>query len=264
MKLGKDSIDELFNAVEKEFTNAELQRLLLRFSITGWEGEGTSPKMIVKSLPYIHNQLNDSTGIENLTQYVLDTINFKHNTTYNPRIELIDIYPSLFNTLLRDGYKVEDFKISRTIPVELENSNIPDELKSNLSFFELTTALWHLEQAQLNYKDGNWAAANAMIRSCFESVLIYINARLNPQKPALTGGNAIDNLTNSGFFRKDLNEADKHQQAYGFIGGLWKMLHPDGSHPGLSQEEDSTFRYHVTLVALNYYLKRLKKETPSP
>src|ERR1700743_1068769 len=33
-----------------------------------------------------------------------------------------------------------------------------------------------------------------------------------------------------------------------FINGLFKRLHPAGSHPGLSNQADSTFRRHVVLL----------------
>jgi hypothetical protein len=189
-------------------------------------------------------------------------INQKRNgTPYSHKVDLPTIYPSLVNTLLRDGYKVEGFQVNSTIPRELEEHNIPDELSNNLDYFKLVTAIGHLAQAQINYRNGQWAAANAMIRTCFETVLIFINEKLNSQNHAISGGDAITKLTTINFFREDLNEADKLKQPYGFIGGLWKMLHPHGLHPGLSEEEDSTFRYHVTLVTLNYYLKRLKTHT---
>jgi hypothetical protein len=260
MNLGKDTIDELFVAVEKEFTNAELQRLLLRYSITGWERETTTPKMIVKSLPFVHNRINSTNEMGVMAQYILSTINTKRNSNeWGDKVTLVNIHPTLVNTLLRDGYKEDNFQLNRTIPQELEAAKIPDEFIGNLTHFNLNTAFGHLEQAQANYKDGNWAAANAMVRSCFETILIFINDKLNPQTPSTSGGDAITKLTNSGFFREDLNEADRQSQPFGFIGGLWKMLHPHGSHPGLSVEEDSTFRYHVALVALNYYLKRLRK-----
>jgi hypothetical protein len=260
MNLGKDTIDELFFAVEKEFTNAELQRLLLRFSVTGWESETTTPKMIVKSLPFVHNRVNGTNEMGVMVQYILSNINTKRNgREWGDKVELAKIHPLLVNTLLRDGYKTEGFQLNRTIPQELESAKIPDEFIGNLNHFQLAIALGHLEQAQTNYKDGNWAAANAMIRSCFEAVLIFINGRVNPNNPTTSGGEAITKLTNSGFFREDLNETDKQSQPYGFVGGLWKMLHPHGSHPGLSVEEDSTFRYHISFVTLNYYLKRLRK-----
>ena len=259
MNLGRDTIDELFFAVEKDFTNAEIQRLLIRYNIKGWEMESTTPKMIVKALPYVHASINGKNEMGNLVKYVLSAVNTKRNPSYDTPKDLATLHPALNNTLLRDGYKADSFQLSRTIPVELETANVPDELMGNLTHFNLIIAIGHLEQAQKNYRDGNWAAANAMVRSCFETVLMFLNDKLQPQNLSASGGDAITKLTNHGFFREELNEADKQKQVLGFIGGLWKMLHPHGSHPGLSEEEDSTFRYHISLVTLNYYLKRLRR-----
>jgi len=49
-----------------------------------------------------------------------------------------------------------------------------------------------------------------------------------------------------------------------FLQGLWKRLHPQGSHPGLSDEEDSTFRLHLMILTASYYLKRLDSRTGNP
>lgn len=42
-----------------------------------------------------------------------------------------------------------------------------------------------------------------------------------------------------------------------FVSGLFKMLHSDGSHPGLSDEDYSTFRLHLVLVTSRTFLHRL-------
>ena len=38
------------------------------------------------------------------------------------------------------------------------------------------------------------------------------------------------------------------------------MLHTDGSHPGLSDEEHSTFRLHIVLVTAPTFLRRLRPQ----
>ena len=43
--------------------------------------------------------------------------------------------------------------------------------------------------------------------------------------------------------------------------GLFKMLHTDGSHPGLSDEDHSTFRLHLALVTGQALLHRLSNRT---
>ncbi|TIT17485.1 MAG: hypothetical protein E5W70_32070 [Mesorhizobium sp.] len=41
-----------------------------------------------------------------------------------------------------------------------------------------------------------------------------------------------------------------------FINGLMKRLHPQGAHPGLSDEDDSTFRLHIVLLSARLLLTR--------
>jgi len=38
---------------------------------------------------------------------------------------------------------------------------------------------------------------------------------------------------------------------------VFKRLHPQGAHPGLSDEEDSTFRLHMVLLLCWLFLRRL-------
>jgi len=64
------------------------------------------------------------------------------------------------------------------------------------------------------------------------------------------------------FFIPNLNEWETGK--CGFLQGLLKRLHPKGSHPGLSDEEDSTFRLHLMILTASYYLKRLDSRTRNP
>ena len=61
------------------------------------------------------------------------------------------------------------------------------------------------------------------------------------------------------FLRADLNEVENNNCNKPFIEGFWKRLHPEGNHPGLSDEEDSTFRYHISIVVALNLLNRLTK-----
>jgi hypothetical protein len=41
------------------------------------------------------------------------------------------------------------------------------------------------------------------------------------------------------------------------VNGVFKRLHSSGSHPGLSDEEDCTFRLHLVLLLGRHFLRRL-------
>jgi hypothetical protein len=91
---------------------------------------------------------------------------------------------------------------------------------------------------------------------------VEINNKILPGNPAQSAAQAIRLLSstaNPPFLREDLNEVEHANCKKPFIEGLWKRLHPQGSHPGLSDEEDSTFRYHAVIVVAYDLLKRLDK-----
>jgi len=60
------------------------------------------------------------------------------------------------------------------------------------------------------------------------------------------------------FFMALLNEWEIGSKG-GFVQGFWRRLHPDGSHPGLSDEEDSTFRLHLVVLVAHHFLKRFNE-----
>lgn len=43
-----------------------------------------------------------------------------------------------------------------------------------------------------------------------------------------------------------------------FTEGVFKRLHPHGSHPGLSNEEDATFRLQLVLIVARLLLRRFR------
>jgi hypothetical protein len=56
------------------------------------------------------------------------------------------------------------------------------------------------------------------------------------------------------FLDRDLNEW--RDNGGGFVNGLMARLHPQGSHPGLSDDDDSTFRLHMVLLTARLMLTR--------
>jgi hypothetical protein len=71
----------------------------------------------------------------------------------------------------------------------------------------------------------------------------------------LTSENRRRLLADIGFLKEDRNEWT--QDGKNYINGLFKMLHSEGSYPGLSDEDHCTFRLHVVLVTARTFLRRL-------
>ena len=172
-------------------------------------------------------------------------------------------YPELVNSLKRDGFRILNSEIVSLLPEALEHAKVESELILLLEKHNLTVSKGHLEQAIKNHAEGNWAAANAQFRSFFESLLVGIADILDSSKKHSGYADAYTCLSstslNPEFFSSDLNEiaktGAKNDKTY--VVGLWNRLHPEGSHPGLSDEEDCTFRYHTVLIFARYVLNRL-------
>lgn len=209
-----------------------------------------------------------------LLQYLIDDF-FEKNTGYEngreevyfdgPRVNFENAFAvsnkGLMNSLKRDGYIIIGKTIKKLLPDEIVEAKIESELMSELGGLKFSQSKGHLEQAISNHTQGNWAGANSQFRTFIESLLIEIASKLNPSQKLNSAAEAIKFLAEGitpPFLSKDLNEYPKTDREDSFIYGFWKRLHPEGSHPGLSDEDDSSFRYHITIVVANYLLRRLR------
>ena len=164
--------------------------------------------------------------------------------------------------LARDGYAVDLDPESGTITllpmVPQDDLDLPatdDEVHHLLRQFQFTAPLGHLDQAIEAHRLGNWASANAQLRSFLEGLLREIAVRFHAAPATHNLDNCLTLLAHQGFLSTERSEWRKDGK--GYIQGLFKLLHTEGSHPGLSDEDDSAFRLHVVLVTARSYLRRL-------
>jgi hypothetical protein len=180
-------------------------------------------------------------------------------------VERIDEYNEhralhLRRSLERAGYRIENGRLRRTLPEELDLPAADDEVHTLLERFNLATPLGHLNQAIQNHNQGNWAAANGQLRSFLESLLDEIAYALVPgvsrdPQHGETRREALAQLQPP-FLSTALNEWG--HQGKNLVNGVFKRLHPQGAHPGLSDEEDSTFRLHLVLLLGRVILRRFE------
>ena len=161
--------------------------------------------------------------------------------------------------LERAGYLIEDGQLRRTLPEALDLPTADDEVHLLLNQYNLTTPLGHLDQAITAHGRADWAAANSQSRSFLESLLDEAAYRLvqNPPRGQTQGEARREALANlqPPFLSVDLNEWGN--QGKNLVNGVFKRLHPQGAHPGLSDDEDSTFRLHIVLLLGRLFLRRL-------
>jgi hypothetical protein len=169
----------------------------------------------------------------------------------------------LLRGLAFDGYVVSWDEDTRTpllrvaLPGEVDLPTADDEVHQLLKQFGFTVPLGHLDQAIDAHTRGDWAAANSQIRTFLEGLLSDIASHINPQKAAElpSSENRRAWLAERGFLSTNRNEWTNDGKNY--LNGLFKMLHTDGSHPGLSDEDHSTFRLHLALITGRALLRRL-------
>lgn len=165
--------------------------------------------------------------------------------------------------LALDGYVVSWDDDSRppllraALPGEVDLPAIDDEVHQLLKQFGFNVPLGHLGQAIDAHTRGDWAAANSQIRTFLEGLLSDIASHIDPQKAAelASSENRRAWLAEKGFLSSSRNEWTSDGK--NFLNGLFKMLHTDGSHPGLSDEDHSTFRLHLGLITGRTLLRRL-------
>jgi hypothetical protein len=154
-----------------------------------------------------------------------------------------------------DGFVVTDRKLRRALPENLQIPAALDELSRLLAKHKMNIPQGHLDQALDAHTRGDWAAANSQIRSFLDGLLDEIAERIDPRASTLSSGqHRRAKLAALGFLSRDLNEWD--DSGLGYLNGLVKRLHPHGSHPGLSDSDDSTFRLHTVLLAAKLFLVR--------
>lgn len=171
--------------------------------------------------------------------------------------------------LARDGYVLSWDKYGKNptlrtaLPDALDLPSSDDEVHQLLKAFKFNTPLGHLAQAIEAHTRGDWAAANGQLRTFLESLFDDIASNVRPEEVAQrpTSENRRALLGEIGFLATDRNEWTHDGKNY--INGLFKMLHTEGSHPGLSDEDHSTFRLHLVLITARTFLRRLQTWTVS-
>lgn len=167
-------------------------------------------------------------------------------------------YEALNRGLERDGFTVEGGELRRALPQVLDLPAADDEVHLLLDRYGFAVSRGHVDQGIAAHARGDWAAANAQFRAFIESLFDSIAEHLAAGAPLPPQGNQrrmwLANRTPP-FFQATSNEWDG--QGHGFLEGFFRRLHPAGAHPGLSDEEDSTFRLHLVLLVGRHLLRRV-------
>lgn len=257
----RNTVIELIRAFEFQ-THARLDQVALQFGLEDFMGTGGLEKKETSLMKHlIANPDLTGPGGGNI---VLELIEFLFQERCSGQGYLSEqrpheAFPKLINALKHDGYWVDGLKLKRMLPATLPVTEHEDELTQLLKKHRFTTALGHFQQAVGAHTRADWAATNAQLRSFVEELFDRI-------ADVLSGGASVglassharrESLAKNSppFFSASLNEWEIASKG-GFVQGFWKRLHPAGSHPGLSDEEDCTFRMHLVIIVARYFIRR--------
>ena len=255
-------------------THAGIDRYLLEYGledVVPAEGHANKQKRSASASAYLlkNPERMDEDG-RNLTDAIVaDKVAnaIKDCTSYDGFFDYEQFqkhYTALHRGLESDGFTVGDGHLRRALPAALDLPQADDEVHALLDTYGLATARGHLDQAIAAHGRGDWAAANGQLRSFVEGLLDGVAERLAAGAVDLppAGHRRQQWLaqTNPPFFISEMNEWTG--QGTGFLQGFYRRLHPQGSHPGLSDEDDSTFRLHLVLLTARLLLKRLQQRAP--
>ena len=124
----------------------------------------------------------------------------------------------------------------------------------NQSCFKI--AKGHLEQALSAFERGEWSSANGELRNFYENYLNEIAVDLE----YMEGGDSKAKRDYLGqldppFLLSEYNEWNENIQKPQYVQGLMNRMHLHGGHPGLSEEEDATFRLQIFLITARLFLR---------
>jgi hypothetical protein len=241
-------------------THSELDKFMLLFSleniIQSTATKNEKKVAIIRHL--IQNPYEKGPNGGNLSFEIIEQIINEPTNDYG------NAYLELENSLKRDGYCIENNKLMSVLPEFVQLPEKENELFLLLDNLNFITEKGHLEQAISAHSRSDWASANAQLRTFLEGFFDSIAEKLANDNATLPSPGHLRrkwlaNQLNPPFLRTDLGEW--HDDSKSFIEGLFKRLHPKGSHPGLSDEEDSTYRLHLVLLTALYFLRRLVQIT---
>lgn len=271
LQFSRITIIEAIGLLES-LTHADLDRFLLKYGLERIAPQELRPKTaklnaVIKYL--IYNPDKKGPLGANLTfEIIEDKLSSIFPLKLYAPLLVREHLPKLVNSLKHDGYVITDGgELKTMLPEGIKLVEKENELNSLLNKFGFTTTKGHIDQAISAHTRGDWASANAQLRSFMESLFDLICGKLVSNKTTLPppGHQRRELLAklNPPFLLTALNEWEIGDKG-GFLQGLWKRLHPQGSHPGLSDEEDSTFRLHLMILTASYYLKRLDDKRGNP
>lgn len=175
--------------------------------------------------------------------------------------EVIEPAEANYSSLWSDSNTPQSVRLVRMLPAdvaELDMRQAESEVVLLLGKHGFRVAQGHLTQAMSAFQRGEWSSANGALRNFLESYLNEIANLLgcNQTLESKEKRNFLGNLQPP-FLLAEYNEWNLNNQKPQYVQGLMSRMHLHGGHPGLSEEEDATFRLQINLITARLFLRRL-------
>lgn len=273
--IGRGAVVTACTILESIRTNAELETLLLEYGLSDYvPGRGSISKTMLALKEFAANNpghlVRTDFGEKPLASLIVEEAirRVGWSSGNAPLWDKLERYLNLDGyALLKevdsdwngDTVEIKGFAVAMPKFAELPESASEVDILLARNGFEV--AQRHLSSAKENIAQGDWEAANSQCRTFLEALTDAIADKLYPREaPSRKGGlQKRQLLAEKGFLSRDKHEfGDGHGQT--FLPGLAKLLHPDGSHPGISTQHDAMFRLQIVVVTARWLLKRLENE----
>ncbi len=154
-------------------------------------------------------------------------------------------------------------ELRRMLPQDVPETDFREaasEVEMLLDQLNFTVAKGHLQQALSTFQRGEWAAANGELRNFYENYLNEMANSLGYKGPnnSKARRDFLGSKVTPPFLLDEYNEWNANNEKPQYVQGLMSRMHPHGGHPGLSEEEDATFRLQVSLITARLFLRRFK------
>jgi len=232
----------LIRAIAQAYSDTEIGTLLLEAGAQPWAPKEWPSKQ--RRLQWLFARMSEDTSID-VEHAALELVRL---LLRKDSLGQTAWWSEVRAAIASDGweYDVIHQRLVPTVPgmrVTQETTRLEQELDRR----GWSTASGHYRQALDAFAAGRWASANSQLRSFLEELIPAAAESVSGRRPKEVQA-SLDALRKA----QVLVEGE-----YGLVKGLWELMQPRGSHPGLSDEEESRFRLMTVTAYCRFLLARL-------
>ena len=272
--IGRGAIITACDLLEGIQTNARIESLVLELGLEEFAGgRGSIGKTVLALKSYASKHPDHRVETDYGEKFLSRALVDKAIELVGWKRENSHLWEKLKRYLELDGFALQEKIAERfgkvsvviegiipALPASAQFQEAGSEIDALLAKFGLATARRHLDSARDNIVQSDWEAANGQCRTFLDAITDGIAEILFPVESGskTSGLQRRQLLAEKGFLSREKHEfGDGGGQA--FLPGLVKLLHPDGAHPGISNQDDALMRFQTVISTAWWLLKRLRE-----